>query len=385
MASLNELYGLPEISVLKDEGISLDSIQQEMIADMEVAYEERTEESLVLYPADPYRMLINVVSGKIYQTDAIIDARFKQNFLAYMTLENTRQWGGNFGFTDNGEEHAKCIVRFTLSGTQENNVVIPQGTLVTAGDDIFFATDEEGTIFAGDDHVDLSTTFTAAGAMANNYSIGTINILSNTINYIESVSNITESSGGKDPYTNDELKERIINFPDTYSVSGPEGAYEQKAYEYSDEIVSTQAIANKAGVVTIFIMLANAKLPDTEYCDGVKAYFRNLGRFPDTDQLIVTAPTQIDYELEATYYISEYNKEMEDTIKAAVEEAVEEFTNATASDIGKAIVPDDLISYAKAAGARRITIVSPEYKTIGAGQIAICGSINLTYGGLEEN
>ncbi len=385
MANLNDLYNLPEISLLDEEGITLDSMQQEMIADFETDYEDQTGESLTLYPADPWRLALNAASAKMYQLAAIMDAWFKQNFLMYMTLNSTRQWGGNFGYFDTGEECAKCTERFTLSEIQPNDVEIPQGTQVTAGDDIFFATDEAAVVVAGTAYVDVPCTCTEPGAAANNYIIGAINILSNTINYIDSVENIDQPSGGRDAYTNEELKEKILNFPDTYSVAGPSGAYEQMVYAYSDEIISTRAIADdEGGTVLIYVMLENKTFPDSTYCDNLKNYIKESKRFPDTDQLVVAAPTQVSYTLEATYYISEYNKEVEDTIKAAVEQAVEEFTNATASEIGKAVVPDDLISYIKAAGARRITIVSPSYTSIGENEIAICTNVQLTYGGLED-
>ena len=68
MAGISALENLPEIDVLKDEGITFDSIVNEMIADYEARYRELTGEELTIYPADSRRILINVTAGKIYQS-----------------------------------------------------------------------------------------------------------------------------------------------------------------------------------------------------------------------------------------------------------------------------------------------------------------------------
>lgn len=58
MASINSLENLPQIDMLADEGITFDSITNDMIADYEARWKELTGEDLTLYPADSRRILI---------------------------------------------------------------------------------------------------------------------------------------------------------------------------------------------------------------------------------------------------------------------------------------------------------------------------------------
>lgn len=385
MVDISVLDTLPEIDVLADEEITLESIQQGMIGDFETEYQGITEEELTLVPTDPWRLIINTVSAPLYQLAEIINERFKQNFLTYMYYESTRQWGGNFGYTETGEEYAKTTISFTLSAASASDITIPAGTQVTDGNEIYFATDEDLVIEAGETTGEVGATCTESGIKGNGIAAGALNILSDPIDLIESVENVDETAGGKDPYTNDELKEKILNFASSYTVAGPEAAYEEQAMEYSPLIVSARACADTSANVNIYIMLTGGVLPSSSFCTAVENYIKNTKRFPDTDRVIVSAPTKVEYAITGTYYISTSKREIESDTKAAIEDAVQEFADNTASIIGRAINPDDLISYAMAAGARRVTLTAPSYQALDEDEIAICTGITLTYGGLEED
>lgn len=385
MVNLDVLDTLPEIDILADEGITLEGIQQGMIAKMQSEYETLAGEKLKLVPTDPWRLMLNATSEPLYQLACIINERFKQNFITYMYYDSTRQWGSNFGYFETGEEYAVTTLLFTLSDEAAQEVVIPAGTQVTDGNENYFATDEDLVIAAGETTGEIGATCTESGMSKNGLSIGSLNILSDPIDMIESVSNTVMTAGGRDAYTNDELKVKIINFSSVYSVAGPEAAYEMQAMEYSPLIIDARARADSSATVNLYLVLENATLPDAAFCAGAKEYILGLKRFPDTDKLVVKAPDSVTYTIEATYYISTDKREIEESTKAAVNDAIAEFAADTASHIGKAINPDDLISYAKAAGARRVVLVTPTYQAIDEDEIAICTGITLTYGGLEED
>ena len=385
MVDLSILDSLPEINILKDEDISLETIQQGMIADYEEEYENLYGEKLELVPTDPWRMYMNAVSAPLYQCAVIMNERFKQNFISYMYLNSTRQWGGNFGYVETGEEYAKTTMRFTLSEVSEADVTIPAGTQCTDGNENYFATDADLVIAAGDLTGDVDATCTASGVAANDIAIGKINILSDPVDLIESVSNTTVTSGGKDPYTNDELKEKIINFASVYTVAGPEDAYEVQVMEGFPEIADARARADSNANVHVYLVLEGGELPSSAFCTQVKNYITDLKRFPGTDKLLVSAPDTVEYTIEATYYISTDKREIEADTKLAVEDAISEFASDTGTTIGKAINPDDLISFAKAAGARRVVLTTPSYQAIDEDELAVCTNITLTYGGMEED
>lgn len=384
MANVETLESLPEIDMLADEGITLEGLQSEMIADYEAYYKALTGEELVLYPADSRRIMINVAAGKLYQLAAIMNERHKQNFLQYMYGEFTKNWAANFGFRENGEAKATVTLRFHLAEPQKTDVIIPAGTRATSGNQIFFATDENLVISPGEKYADTNATCTISGTVGNGHMAGQINILADPVNLIESVENISNSIGGHDEYTNQELKNLIYNFPATYSTAGPEECYTALTKKYSANIVDARVIGNKQALVQIYLLLQNGNTPDAEYCQKVRQYIYDSKVVPDTDKVEILAPEIVPYEIVATYYISETRKDIANGIKESIEEAAAEFKEYTEGKIGRAINPGALNAYVSAAGALRMEVKTPTYTALKETQVAVCSRITLEYGGLEK-
>lgn len=384
MAKIDVLENLPKIDMLADEGITFESILNEMIADYEAYWKELTGEELTLYPADSRRIMLNVTAGKLYQLATIINERHKLNFLQYMYGEFTKNWAGNFGFKKDGVESATVTLRFHLAAVQPMDITIPAGIRATSGDLVFFATDEDLIIPAGETYADTSATCTQSGTVGNGYVIGQLNAIADPVNLVESVENITQSAGGHDEYTNQELKELIYNFPDIYSTAGPEGCYEEITKNYSSNIVDAKISTNAEALVLIYVLLQNGGIPTAEYCESVLNYIKDLKVTPDTDKVQVLAPGVVNYTIEATYYIPESKKDIADGVKESIEDAGQEFADYERSKIGRAINPNILTAYANAAGASRIEIISPSYSAIENNEVAICDKINLIFGGFEK-
>lgn len=383
MAS-SALENLPEISLLDEEGITLESLQSELISDYEMYYKEKTGEDVTLYPTDEKCIELIAVAGMMYQLCAIMDERYRMNFLQYMYGDTLRSWASNFGFVGSGVRSATVKLRFSASSVQDFAIGIPRGTRVTAGDNIYFATDEYAEIEPGEEYVDVMATCTVEGIAGNGYKAGQIGTIADPVNLVSRVANITISDGGRNEYTDDELRELILNFPSTYSTAGPEDAYIQMIAGYSDHIVSIRKIDSDDAVVRMCIMCEDGEVPDETYCEQVLEYVKSLKNTPDTDKVEIVPPEVVEYELDATYYISESRKDIAESIKEGVEAAAESFIQYTQENVGYDINTDILRAYVNAAGARRIEITSPVYQTIKENQIAICKSVNMKYGGLEE-
>lgn len=384
MAEINLLNNLPEINMLDEEGITFDGILNDMIADYEARYRELTGEDLTIYPADSRRIILNVVAGKLYQLAVIMNERHKLNYLQYMYGDYLKNWGSNFGFSNTGLEKATTVLRFTLSGVNDTDVLIPAGTRATSGDKVYFAVDEDTVIPSGDEYVDTSATCTVSGSNGNGYMAGQINIIVDPINLVESVENITQSSGGHDEYTDQELRELIYYYPDEYSAAGSEGSYRELTKQYSNNIVDVRIVTTLEAEVYIYILLQNGKIPSDDYCSNVYDFIKDTKRTPDTDKIQVLPPSIVNYDIEAVYYISEDNKEIADGIKEAVTDAVDGFAEYVQSHIGRSINPNVLIAYTNAAGASRLEVKSPEYMDIGEEEVAVCSNINLTFGGFSK-
>lgn len=383
MARIDALDNLPQIDMLADEGLSFDSILNEMIADYEAYWKELTGEELVLYPADSRRIMLNVAAGKLYQLAVIMNERHKLNFLQYMYGDYTKNWAANFGFKENGVEAAIVTLRFWLAAEQPVNVVIPAGTRATSGDNNFFATDEELVIPAGKMYADTSATCTQPGTIGNGYTVGQLNVISDPVNLVERVENVTQSTGGHDEYTNQELKRLIYDFPASYTTAGSADSYEQIVKRYSNNIVDVKVVTNDEALVQIFILLQNGVIPTMEYCEKVFTFIKSLKVTPDTDKIEVLAPDTVSYVVEATYYISYEQKDIESGLREAIEDAGSEFVNYIRSRIGRAVNPNILVTYASAAGASRIEIIKPTHQYMSENTVAICSDIKMRFGGFE--
>lgn len=384
--SIEDLEALPDINLLEDEGVTLEGIQEEMISDYQEAYKQYTGEEITLYPANPKRLEMNVIAGQIYQVYEFASYLFNQNFIRYMEDDVLWNWGANLGFAGSNLRAAVCTLEFGLNEALEYDVIIPAGTRATAGDDVFFATNEVCTIAAGETSVTAQASCTEKGSKGNDYVVGQINLLADSVVNVSYVKNVDASAGGGDEYSGDELREKVFLFPSTYSVAGPEDAYVFYTKLFDKNIIAVNVVTNKEdSTVEIYIMLSDGEVPDEMYCKKVLDYLVNLKRFPDTDKVSVYAPEVIPYELEATYYISSSNKDTEKTIRESVEESVEAYIRNQYENLGFDINPDIFKEYARVAGAKRTVVVSPVYKRLEENQIAICNNVTLKYGGLEDN
>ena len=384
--SIEDLNRLPDIDLLNDDGITLENIQEQMIRDYQSKLKEETGKDVVLYPGNPKRLELNVVAGQIYQMYEYAAYLFRQNFIRYMEDDALWNWGANLGFHESNVSYAKVTLEFGMNEALGYDVTVPKGTRATAGDDIFFATDEECTIIAGEISTQVLATCTENGKTGNDYVEDQINIIADPVINVSYVKNIDTSSGGNDEYSGDELREKVYMFPSTFSTAGPVEAYIFFAKKYDQDIVSVNVVSDQENAtVHLYLMLSNGRVPDTAYCQKVKSYLEDLKTFPDTDRIKVTPPEIVYYTLDATYYISSSDKENEKTIKESVQEAAELYVEKQYENLGYDINPDIFMGYARIAGAKRIVIASPAFSVLNDSQIAICKGINLKYGGLEDD
>lgn len=384
--SIADLEALPEIDFLEDEGITLEGIQEEMITDYQKKYFELTGDEMTLYPANPRRLEMNVIAGEIYQAYEYMSYLFRQNFIRYMEDDVLWNWGANLGFAGTNLRAAKCTLEFGVNEELEFAVTIPAGTRATAGDDVFFAIKEDAIIPAGELSVSVFAECTTMGIVGNNYASGQINIMADPVVNIAYVKNLDSSSGGGNEYSGDELREKVFLFPSTYSVAGPEDAYVYYTKLYSSDIISVNAVTDKEdATVEIYIMLAGGRVPDTAFCNKVLDYLTSMKKFPDTDKVSVFPPEVVNFELKAVYYIPSSSRDTEKTIRESVEEAAAAFVSNQYESLGFDINPDIFTEYARVAGAKRVEITTPAYQPLTANQIAICSSVSLEYGGLEDD
>ena len=99
----------------------------------------------------------------------------------------------------------------------------------------------------------------------------------------------------------------------------------------------------------------------------------------------VSAPTVKTYNLELTYYIGRSNKAQATAIQSRVTEAIAAYNRWQTTEIGRDINPSELIRRIREAGAKRPIITSPVYTAVGDTEVAQVGTVNVSYGGLEDD
>lgn len=381
---IQKLYGLPDISVIGD--VDIESMKKEMIADFENFYKEETGETITLYPADRDRIKLNVVANKLYQAYQCIEKAFRMNFLKYAYGDYLKHLGANKKTFKQDSRPAVTVLRFSMPEPRIQVTAIPKGKRATAGDNIFFETDDYAEIAVGSTYVDVQATCAESGTIGNKYVPGQINVMADKIPYITNVENITESDGGSDEESDEAYRERIFLAPSSYSTAGPEDAYIYWVKQYnSAAIEDVRASTTEDATVDIRLILKGGEVPSTAFLADLTEYLATSQVRPMTDHVTIAAPDLLEYDLDFTYYISRSNKGNVETIQAAAQEAAETYVAWQKTHIGTDINTDVLIEFLRAAGVKRVVIRSPHYTIVNDMQIAVAKNIAVLYGGLEDD
>lgn len=382
--NIDKLYNLPDISIIGD--IDIESIKQDMVTDFESCYMEETGENITLYPADKDRIKLYIVANKIYQAYQCIDKGFKMNFLKYAYGDYLKHLGAMKKTFKQESRPAVTVLRFTLLEARTQVTAIPKGKRATAGDNVYFATDDYAEIPAGQTFVEISATCTENGTEGNGYVPGQVSIMVDRIPYIDRVENITESDGGSGEESDAAYRERIFLAPSSYSTAGPEDAYIYWVRQYNSAAIEDVKVhTTDDATVDIRLVLTDGALPSDGFIADLTAYLSESAIKPLTDKMIVAAPDVVEYELDFTYYIGRSNKDHVENIQAAAEEAKDAYITWQRTHIGVDINTDVLIEFLRAAGVKRAKIRKPAFTIVADTQIASAVAVNMAYGGIEDD
>ena len=381
---ISKLYNLPDISFVDD--ISYEKILNEMIADYEKKYQEATGRKVTLRPGDKEHIHLRIEAGQYFQMYQILDNAAKMNLLKYSKGNFLRHLGAFKKTFIQEPKPAVVTARFTLSEIRKDVIYIPQGTRVTAGDGVYFATDDYAEVKAGDSFVDVDCTCETVGEVGNEYIVGQIETIVDPVPYVSGVSNITKSDGGTGEESEESFRERIFLAPSSYSVAGPADAYEYWVKQYNSAAIEDVKIYEPTeAVVDIRILLIGGALPSKTFCSGCLEYLRENPIIPLTDNDLVAAPDVVNYNLKAVYYIARSDLNNIKVIQESIEAAKETYLNWQRTKIGRDINPDALTEFVRAAGGKRVVITSPVFTPIPETSIAMEKTVEFTYGGIEDD
>lgn len=373
----------PDLSFI--DNATVDEVLTQMINDYQEKYREITGKNAVLAPANPYRLIMYACTMQIYQAMQYADYAGKMGFLKYARGEYLDNLAALRGVSRKKAEAATTLLRFSIDTKMQSAVVIPAGTRVTNGNEIYFATDIYAEIVAGQTSVEVAATCTDTGKKGNELAAGELSTLVNTLPYISAVSNTEKTGGGAEEEDDDSLKDRIYLSVGSCSVAGPKDAYVYWTKSVSTLISDVSVISPSPGEVHIYFICESGELPDDVLLEKVKTVMDNGNIRPLTDRVSVLAPDTENYNIYFTYYIADSDKSSAMTIQQKVNDAVRLYQDWQSEKIGRDINPSCLIQKVMAAGAKRVTVQSPEFTAVEATSVAKCTGVNIVYGGLEDD
>lgn len=382
MSNIAALANVPEISFIGNE--TLEETESAALEAYTENYKALTGEEITLPEADPVRLVLKAMALMLHQALQRIDAKGRMEMLKTSEGEALDNLAALFGITRNQAECATALLRFHLSAEQKTVVMVPEGTRVRTGGGIYFSTTEYAEVPAGSLYTDVTARAEVAGTAANGLEQGAIDTLVDAIPYMASVENIEASTGGTDVESDDSLTERVFLAPAVYSCAGPEGAYEYWARSFRSDVEDVVVLSPEECVVAIYFILSGGVLPQKADLDAMEEYMADDARRPMCDKVICCAPTEIEYDIDLTYWIASSDSKSAGTVQENVTRAVEEYQTWQRT-IGLDINPTELIFRVREAGAKRVTVAQPCDTVISETQIAKARSCTITYGGLEHD
>lgn len=384
MPDFSAVKNAPDISFIDNK--TIEDVRDEMVADYEEYMTKATGQTVTLPRSSPHRGVLYAATLQIYQAFQYIDRAGKQSLLKYSYSDFLDNLGLLKGVTRSPATAAVTTLRFTVSAVRQVATAIPKGTRVSAGGSVYFATDEYAEIPAGGSTVDVPATCTDTGTEGNDLAAGDLTTMVDPLPYVASVTNTTATEGGADVESDDDLAERIYLAPGAYSTAGPEDGYLFHAKQFNPSIGDVVATSNQAaGTVDIVFIMSDGKTPGTEMINGLKEYLNGKTRRPMTDLVNVSAPAEVTYTVDLTYYINRSDSARAVAIQEAVQTAVDDYLTWQRT-IGRDINPSKLVALVMAAGAKRVTVTAPTYTTVDAIKVsALSGSPTISYGGLEDD
>lgn len=338
-----------------------------------------------LYQGDERKIFMEVMHSFIVVFLTRLNELFNQRFAQYAKGPILDEHGKNDNCERLAATKSQTTERFSLDGILSFNVVIPKGTRVTADNEKYFTTDEVAVIYAGSTFVDVPVSAIEGGSAYNGYTTGQINKLVDRVEYISTVSNLNETTGGDDgePYPEVDggvgdahYYERIQLSKSSKSTAGAESTYIYYAKSADASISDVFPKSDQAaGTIELIVSCKDGTVPTQEILDKVFAACNSKEVRPLNDKLIVSGIAQETYDIELIYYTTE--DEENDTILAVEGEggAIERYNAWQCGEIGRAINPDRLRSEIlksdiKPIGAEYVEITKPVYTVLDSSKIA---------------
>lgn len=356
-----------------------------ILADMISTFESSSGRTL--QPAQVERLLIDLYAYRESLVRNAIQYAAQQNLVAFAVFPMIDYLGGLVGVARLQAQPASTTLQFTLISPLAVEYTVRVGTRVGSGDgQVVFATSADVTFGPGVTVASVNATAIVAGAGGNGFLPGQINLLLDPSGLLSGASNTSTSSGGSAPETDDHLRARIQAAPNQFSSAGPVGAYRFFAMSVDPSIVDVQVVSPAPGTVNVYVLsgpisVQPASSPNSIAIAGptllasVQAALDSDRVRPLTDTVVTSAVNEVDYQVDAT--ITLYSDADPNLTMSAASTAIQQFALDLAAKIQRDIVPSQIIAALSVPGVYEVTLNSPAYIQLTAGQWPNCTNITL--------
>ncbi|WP_313891114.1 baseplate J/gp47 family protein [Psychrobacillus sp.] len=374
------LSDLPDIEFVET---NPEVIIAEIVNDYQNAYFESTGTRKLLQPGDPIRIFLYTQALREIQLRHVINETAKQNSVKYAKGANLDLLGARMKTPRNKAKPARTRMLLKFSKAFSQIILIPQGNRFSPGSNVFFETETVNELQPGEQELVVNVIASDLGASGNNFLVGQINVIVDSMPFLIEASNLDVTQGGEDIEEDDPYRIRVYLAPEGMSVAGPESAYEYLVKGYSSSVIDARILNPADGVVDIRVILKNGDLPTTTFLDGLLKYLGKDKR-PLTDKVQASAPDVVSYNVNVTYYVSGSDISKLATIQSNVQVAINEFILWQKSKTGRDINPSELIFKLRQAGAKRVEVISPSFQVLNENEVAHADQVSYIYGGLED-
>ncbi len=354
------------------------AITSEMVAN----YEATTGK--VLQPAQVERLLIDLVSYRESLIRIGIQEAAKQCLVEYAVYPMLDYLGELVGVTRLAAQASACEIRFHLTGVKLFNVVVPAGTRVeSGGGGVVFETRNNLVIEAGETYGDVSAVCQTIGVLGNGYEVGVVNSLLDVVEHIESVSNITPSSGGSDQETDNAMRTRVKLAPEQFTNAGSYGAYRYHAVSAHQDIVDVAVVSPTPGTVNIYPLTKTGN-PTQAILDAVEKTTAAETVRPLCDAVQVLSPTSKDFALSVQVELFTWADGA--AVKPNIETQLMEYVTELRAMLGRDVVETQIIAVVNGVyGVYKTTLVTPGEDVVNAeNEWSNCTDIIVTITGYND-
>ena len=318
-----------------------------------------------LYPGDERRIIGEGLVQVLTAVFSLFDDRSKQRVLRHARGEVLDAIGEMLRVNRLPASPASAEFVFCVSAPQAQNIVIPQGTRITADGNIYFATVEAVVLQAGSESISVRAECTEGGSAHNGYTAQSIATLVDLIPYISSVYNATATAGGDDgePYTEEGdngYRERIRLSPASLSPGTETGyIYHAKSADPDIADIKIDCPEDEPNTVNIYALMQGGVFPDDETLRKILTAIEGADIRIMTDRVQAFPAVPVNYSINIRYGCSAADKA---AVVQAVEGeggAIDQYIAWQSAKMGRAISPDRLRQYLYAAGATTVEISSP--------------------------